>query len=416
MKFSKKTATICAFILGATLLTTSAFADIVLGSGYNSLKDSVKTTTAKLANEVDNFSVDVMISAKVDGMTFTEETGNMKYDILNQAKETNSTSLRNGKVSEYHEYRDSKQTIYKNFDDGSYNVVEKTRHNDRKLFENPFEEEQVKDAEKILDALVGSLQDVIQVEESAGKKMYMGNLLETQIPSVVNAISSFVFKYSILDEWSADRLDVPYPKSNIYLVNASGKAIENEEGIIESGIFTASVSAQDSNGVEHIYSLEFSIDIKDINDTVVSAPNLDGQEVTYSKEGYEFDSRHIGKYKSDIVKEEGNSFEKVGERFVEITSVEDGNIEGRYYEVYNEGYEADIVRSFDFYSNYDESNYHTTINYTNEKGENKVGVLHRSNLQNIYIVLDVTIDSENGGYSSTSYGDGFDNNFIRIFE
>ena len=31
-------------------------------------------------------------------------------------------------------------------------------------------------------------------------------------------------------------LDVPHPKSNIYLMEAAGKAIENEDGIIESGI------------------------------------------------------------------------------------------------------------------------------------------------------------------------------------
>src|SRR5690606_37388565 len=130
---------------------------------------------------------------------------------------------------------------------------------------------------------------------------------------VLNAISSFAFKYGILDEWNADRLDVPYPKSNIYVIEASGKAIENEDGIIESGIFTASMSAQDSKGTEHIYSLEFSIDIKDINNTVVKAPNLDGQKVTYSKEGYEFDNKYIGKYKNDIVKKEDNSFVKVGE-------------------------------------------------------------------------------------------------------
>ncbi len=71
------------------------------------------------------------------------------------------------------------------------------------MIENPFEEEQVKDAEKVLDALVGNLQDAIQVEEYSGKKMYVGNLSETQIPSAVNAISSFIFKYNILDEWDA---------------------------------------------------------------------------------------------------------------------------------------------------------------------------------------------------------------------
>ena len=34
MKINKKTATILAFVLGALILATSAFADIMLGSGY----------------------------------------------------------------------------------------------------------------------------------------------------------------------------------------------------------------------------------------------------------------------------------------------------------------------------------------------------------------------------------------------
>ena len=51
MKFNKRLATICAFMLGATILATSAFADIMLGSGYNSLKNSIKTTTVKLTDE-----------------------------------------------------------------------------------------------------------------------------------------------------------------------------------------------------------------------------------------------------------------------------------------------------------------------------------------------------------------------------
>lgn len=416
MKFSKKTATIAAFILGAAILTTSAFADIMLGSGYNSLKDSAKTTTAKLAKEADSFTLDVIVSAKVDGMTFSEEIGNMKYDNLNQAKETNSTSLRNGKVLEYYEYRDSKQAIYKNSKDDSYQVIERTRQDDSKLVKNPFEEEQIKDAEKILDALVGSLQDVVQVEESAGKKMYMGNLSETQIPSLVNAVSSFAFKYGILDEWNADRLDVPYPKSNIHLVSASGKAIENEEGVIESGIFTAGMSAEDSNGIAHIYSLDFSIDLKDINDTVVKAPNLDGKEVVYSKEGFGFDSKYVGKYKNDIVKLEKNSFEKLGERFIEITSVVDGHIEGRYYEVYKEGYEPDMVRDFKFISSDEEFHYETLLSYTDDKGEVKKGVMHADGLQNIHVMFNIETHEDNGGYSITNYDDNFNSNFIRIFE
>lgn len=418
MKFNKKTTAIFAFVLGITIITGTAFADIMLGSGYSSLKNSIKTTVAKLTNDVDNFSCNSIISVKVDGRTITEEIGNIKVDIDNNAQETNSKYLNtDGEVREHYSYDDNNQRIYKDFDDDSYNVFEKRKDaNNRKIIENPFEEEQVKDFEKVLDAFAGNLQDVIQIEEAGGKKLYTGNVSETQIPSLVNAISSFAFKYAILDEWNADRLKVPYPNSNIYLINASGKAIENEDGIIESGIFTASMSAQDGKGVEHIYTLDFSIDIKNVNNTVVKAPDLDGQKVTYSKEGYEFDSKYIGKYKNDIVIKEGNSFEKVGERFFEITYVADGNVKGKYYEVYNEGYEAESVRSFDFYSNYDESIHFTKIHYTNDNGENKTGIIHRTGLQNISVSFNVTIDEDGSGYSYSDENGKFDNTFIRIFE
>ncbi len=416
MKLSKKTVTMAVFVLGAVILVTSAFADIVLGSGYNSLKKSIKTTAGKLTDEVDNFSVDAVIAFKLDGKIITESNSNMKFDVVNNTRESTDENFEKGEVKEYYYYSDENRSIHKN-NDGSYDVIEKRKKNNEtgRGMNNPFEEEQVKDAERIIDAFVGNLQDAIQVEESDGKKMYTGNLTETQIPPIVNAISSFVFKYNILDQWSAKRLGVPCPKSNIYLVNAMGKAIENEEGIIESGIFTASISAQDSEGIEHIYSLDISIDIKDINNTVVKAPDLDGKKVTYSKEGFEFDSKHIGKYKNDIVVEKDNYFEKVGERFVEINSTENGNLKGKYYEIYKEGYEADTIRNFDFYSNYDEECHYSIIQYTDNNGEKKKGIIHRYDLQNINISFNVTINEDNNGYSY-EHEDGFDNTFIRVFE
>lgn len=420
MRFNKRTATICAVILGATILTASAFADIMLGSGYYGLKDSMKTTMTKLTSDIDNFSVNMFVSAKIDGKVFSESTSNMKYDVANKAEETRGKTVDRGEITEMYRYADEDKIIYRNFEDDSFNVIEKRKYknDNNEIIDNPFEDEQVKDAEKILDAFVGSLQDVIQIEESAGKKMYTGNLSETQIPPLANAISSFAFKYGVMDEWNAKRLNIPRPESNIYLINASGKAIENEEGVLEGGIFTASMSAKDNEGIEHIYSLEFSIDIKDVNTTVVKAPNLEGQEVIYTKEGYEFDSKYIGKYKNDIVKEEGNSFEKVGERVIELISIEDGNIKGKYYEVYKGGYKDENVRNFDFYSNYDESIHFTKIHFTDKNGEEKIGIMHSrsSGPQNISVSFNVEIDEEGNGYSYSNYEDGFDANFIRIFE
>ena len=418
MKFNKKSKILGMVVLGAVILVTSAFADIALGSGYYNLKSSMKTTASKLIDDVDNFSVDVIVTTKVDGKTFAESTSNMKYDIKNKAREESGTDLQKGKITENYSYHDENQRIYKNFEDGSYNVVEiqKSRKNDSKIIENPFEEEQAIDAEKIMDAFVGSLENVIQIEESDNKKIYIGNISDKEIPSLVNAISSFAFKYSILDEWTVERLNIPSPKSNIYVKDASGKAIENEEGILESGIFTASMAAKDSKGTEHIYTVEFSIDIKDINNTVVAAPNLDGKEVSYTKEGFEFDEKFIGKYKNNIVEVEDNSFVKRGERIFEITSVEKGNVKGRYYEVYNEGYEPDTVRNFDFSTKYDESEFYTILNYTDNKGEKKQGVMHRSNMQDLYVSFEVEFDEDRNGYRSNNFDDSFNSEFVRVFE
>lgn len=418
MKFNKKITTMVVFLLGAIILTTSAFADIMLGSGYNSLKNSTKTTMERLSNEVENFSANAVITIKLDGKVIQESNVNSKFDILNNAQESVDSQFSKGESRESYWYGDKEQRIYKN-DDGSYNVFQrrKTANEDNKIITNIFEDDHVKDMEKILDALVGNLQDTIQVDEIGGKKMYTGNLTEAQIPSIVNAISSFVFKYSIIDQTTAKRLGVPYPKSNMYLVNAMGKAVENENGIIESGIFTASISAQDDNGDEHIYSLDFSMDIKDINTTIVKAPDLDGKKVVYTKEGFEFDDKHIGKYKNDIVLEQDNSFEKVGERFIEIDSIENGNLKGRYYEIYKEGYKADNIRNFDFYSKYDDSpHYFTIIKYTDNNGENKKGIIHKEHLQNINISFDVEIDEKSGGYSHSHNIDDFNNTFTRIFD
>ena len=81
-------------------------------------------------------------------------------------------------------------------------------------------------------------------------------------------------------------------------------------------------------------------------------------KVTYSKEGYEFDSKYIENTKMISLREDNlESWRKVYRN----NSVENGNVKGKYYEVYNAGYEADS--KFYFYSNYDESIHFTIIHY-----------------------------------------------------
>ena len=44
MKFPKKAAVAASFVLGVAILATSAFADMIIGSGYDGLKEAAKKT------------------------------------------------------------------------------------------------------------------------------------------------------------------------------------------------------------------------------------------------------------------------------------------------------------------------------------------------------------------------------------
>ncbi|NLY43546.1 MAG: hypothetical protein GX066_06205 [Clostridiaceae bacterium] len=421
MKMTKRSTAIGAFLVGMMILITSAFADVMIESGYYSLKNSVKATMKKLSEEVDNFSVNVAATFKIDDKIYAEAEEVCKFDMVNQAKETIGTNMEKGEITESYYYADTKQNISKDSKTGKYYVWNKKKNkgmnNEDKIFENPFEDERVMDAEKIADAFVGNLQDVIEVEEIDNKKVYIGNLSDAQVPSLINAISSFIFKHSIFDEYTTKRMGVPYPKSNVYVTSISGKAIENSDGILESIIGSASISADDKNGITHTYTVEFSFDIKDINNTTVTPPDLEGQEVEYNEDSeYVFDEKYVGKYKNDIVKLEHNSFVKVGERYLEITSVVDGKVYGRYYEVYNEAYEESPV-DFEFIAEAGESSYYSAFKYNDKNGEEKTGLIQkRQGKQNIYLLFDVEISEDGYGYSYLSYNEDFDNNFVRIFE
>lgn len=422
MKLKKTSTALAAVLIGAAVFTTSALADVVVGSGYNSLKNAVKTTTRELAGNVDNFTAKVDMTLRLDGQPLEQVSDVTKIDNQNRARETENTYARGGDTQEeYYSYSDDTQHISKSSGDDTYYVTKRSApqgsSDDGQMIVDPFDSEMAKDAEKILDAFVGGLKDIVQVEESEGKKQYIGNLTETQVPPVVNAVSSFMMKYGVLESYDLQELGLPAITSDIYVKEASGKAIENESGILESAIGTASVVGNDAAGVEHTITLELALEISDVNATVVEAPNLEGEKVEVFEEGqsgYVFDDRYVGVYKNDIIKVESDQFIKIGERVLEITSVADGKIEGRYYEDYAEGYAPKQVRDFTF-TGVDELGKNTILTYTdNTDGTVKHGVLHRSGRYGQDLTLELNVEISDDSYMST-YDEDYNGEFIRQF-
>ena len=200
MRIGKKTTALLAFSIGAVVFATSAMADMAIGSGYNSLKNAAKETMAKLTKDVDNFQADVKMSMKLDGNEFENESAATKIDMAGKRQESQTVSLQDdGTTYSSYNYSDAEMSVYKTDDMEKYNVYKREFEADSyTAMENPFEDEVAADVEKVVDAFVGNLKDIIQLEELDGKKMYVGNLTETQVPTLANALLSFAVKYSVM--------------------------------------------------------------------------------------------------------------------------------------------------------------------------------------------------------------------------
>ena len=416
MKFNQKHIALISAVAGAVMLTTSALADVVIGSGYYGLKNAAKTTSAKLTNEVSNFTFNSTLAFKVDDTIISTNSITSKIDVSGNQKENIDISTNKGETNESYYYRNAETIISKHSSSDSY-YVHKVQNDDFKVMTDVFQEEEAKDIEKIIDAFVGTMQDIIQTEEIDNGKMYIGNITDASVPPLVNAITSFALKNGIISESEARRLNIPRPTDNIYLVEASGKAFENQDGILETLIFTASISADDKDGNPHIFSVELDARISDINSTHVAPVNLDGKEVEYSVDSSSvFPEKYIGTYKQEIIMEKSDSFEKIGERFIEIFEINGNNVKGRYYEILNDEYKAKYD-TLDFEFTTEKSkHYGLKVNYKDANGKQRNGILHPSGNGKLYFEIYVEFNEDDGYRVAEPRFDNYDREYIRVFE
>lgn len=343
MKFKKKTAIILSFALGTTMFATTAMAEVVSKSGYDQLKDSVKYTAESCTTKLSSYTMDMSFVLKDNGTVISSETTLGKYDVSKQSVERISSSTDGPNKRDNYSYSDKSSRIVKNNEQNVYYISEFTTPQEVHSFKNPFKEKQAGDAERIADALVGNLKDsVIVTQNPDGSKELSGSLTEAQIPALVNAIVSFQSK----DEFGNRQNNESYmPKitKDIFVKEIKGKMIVNKDGLIQSVLGTGVLSGKDDNGKEHNITFELLGKISNINSTIVNKPDLTGKKVekTIERDYNKLSNpeKYIGKYRTDILIEKDGKFQKIGEKFIDITGVTESNISGRYYEEYVKGFE-----------------------------------------------------------------------------
>ncbi|MDD6307828.1 MAG: hypothetical protein PUB07_00480 [Clostridia bacterium] len=389
MKNKKLAMGLCTAGIGAVLLVTSALADMALGSGYQKLKDAVKETASATAERYESFSAIANMEVRIDETLIVSMSAKEKYDNQNHRKETITTTMDPTGTKEGYTYEDDNvRVFYEPADEKPYKVMQNVyRDKDRPMLTNPFEDEYAKDAERIVDAAVGNLQDLIMVEETDGKRIYAGEMTDAEIPALINAVGSVVAKYSMPSNICAQEF-----VQDVYIANVDGKAVENGEGILESMVGHVTIMGKDDVGNAHTMQIGMSIQIEEVNTTEIEPfdeTRADAERIQTYRAEAEINEKYVGTYTSNIVRETEDQFEKVGERTLTITAIKDGLVIGTYTETKEGESQSYTVRG----EISEETPRQVKATYKDENGEEKYMMMDclTSGTAEIYISLDITL-------------------------
>ncbi len=429
MKLSKKALTALSFGMGALVFATTAFADVALGSGYDKLKKSIKYTSAQMDEGLKSFTLESVFSLKDGEKVLFQDTSTSKFDREKQAYEEINIGLEaNGKTFNNYSYSDKDCDIRKYGSDEKYRVTEyENGKNNYGIgnFRDPFKEKTASEIEKIFDAAVGNLKNYVQLEElSDGRKEYKGSLSEAQIPTLISAVSSFLFREAV-GNGGRGQNGLPQLESDIFIKSVSGNAVESKSGLLESVIGEVIVTGKDKQGAEHVMTFSGIIKLTEVGSTIITKPDLTEKEVErVSASGVMgISSKYIGKYKNEIVIEKDGKFVKAGERFIEITHVDDKIVSGSYSEVLKPGFESYGLYKDGFTFQINQTDSMRIFTYTNSSGKQETGIINESIDGKIYVNLGNEVqkneDGEISGYSTTDQNENyryFDSQFSRVFE
>ncbi len=411
MKIKKKVLLPLIMALGILMIISAAFADSLNRPAYDQLKDAVKYTSGAVGNRISSLTSELTVVLKDNGQTLLTQKQFSKLDLENDRKEDTGTLEVSGIIERSsYTYTDSESHIWYDSNSDVYYVNKYSSSIKNNTFRDPFVFDGADDVEKIVDALVGNLKNYLFVSTNDdGTREFTGSLNDAQIPALINAVVSFASKQYFSNSYSVASL--PKITSDVFIKTVNGKASVNEDGFITGFYLKGIMTGKDTNDIDHDVSVEILMKIDGINSTTVSKPDLSDKKV----EEYEaripekevISSKFEGIYRANIVIDNGDIFEKIGEKTLVIEEIEDGKIKGSYFEYYKDGYEDRIneISEFSFEASINDP-YGVQISFTDKSGRLQTG--------NIY--FDMNTSNVQMWINTPSYQKITDNNFIRVFE
>ncbi|MCS7464979.1 hypothetical protein N0M98_33390 [Paenibacillus doosanensis] len=278
--------------LGSALFVTSAFAGVGDAAGYDAYKAAIKATAG-----AHNVTEQMTLSVQDNGSKLLDVTSVVKADKTAQAASGSVNIKGNAAEETVSFYRQDGKSIVKAGSSDVYNMIgsdqEKANRwskKDREAGADDF----AKEKENLIDALVGPLKDYVTVEPQADGTKHIGfQLGASQVPAVVNAVSSFAVKAASSGQ-HADRqlsqqpfgtelakLKDSFPKltKDIRIEQVDMNADVDSQNRISGQKVQVTLSGKDDQGAAHEVVIDVQVGLSGFDATTPDRVDLTGKEV-----------------------------------------------------------------------------------------------------------------------------------------
>ncbi|SFL31243.1 hypothetical protein SAMN03159341_10518 [Paenibacillus sp. 1_12] len=286
--------------VGSILLFTSAYAGMAASSGYDSYKTAIKTTVA-----AKSVTQAITVTVQDNGKNLIGVNGTVKKSKDSHAVSADMTIKGGGTEQTLKVYNTDGKTVMKTGNSDTYKVMEGksgTEHPNKagKSQKESSGQEQAdrfnKEAENLIDALVGNLQQYVTENPAAnGAKEIRLSLAGNQIPTAVNAIGSFLVKQASHDssqftadksfktpfgtDFSALKQSLPQLSQDVAITKVDLQASVDGNSYITNQKANLTIEGKDASGTAHILVISIDLGLSGVNATTPDSVDLTGKQV-----------------------------------------------------------------------------------------------------------------------------------------
>jgi len=277
---------VLSLVLGVTMLSATALANVSSSSGYEVYKAAVKNLPL-----ADSLTAQAAVSVSDNGTVVLNATSTEKMNRVNKTMSSITTINAGDKTQSNEMYHQNDQTIMKDSSSEIYNVISKGNRDFDKNHEEQSENQSVpKEVENIVDLLAANFDNNISLDNNSdGSKTATLKLADSQITPLENAVAALIVKNAnhASERDQAVTTSLPQLVDEISLNSVDVTAQISDQGQLTKQTLVIKVTGKDASGRVHELLINVDINLSDINNTTPDTIDLTGKQVNTKAQPHE---------------------------------------------------------------------------------------------------------------------------------